>query len=59
MYVPEIPIPRSMLSMGPPKHADNPMIGAKTCDHGIRNDETKNINKRGYRNAHISYEVSK
>jgi hypothetical protein len=30
MYVPEMPIPRRILSMGPPKQAENPIIGANT-----------------------------
>ena len=31
MYEPEMPTPRRMLSMGPPKQAENPMMGAKTA----------------------------
>lgn len=31
MYVPVMPIPRRMLSIGPPKHAEKPMMGAKTA----------------------------
>lgn len=31
MYTPDIPTPRRILSMGPPKHAENPMMGAKTA----------------------------
>ena len=26
-----MPMPRRMLSMGPPKHAEKPMMGAKTA----------------------------
>lgn len=30
MYDPDTPMPNRMLSIGPPKHAEKPMIGAKT-----------------------------
>ena len=33
MYVPDMPMPRRMLSMGLPKHAEKPIIGAKAYTH--------------------------
>jgi hypothetical protein len=53
-----MPTPRRMLSMGPPKHAENPMMGAKTF---VVENEVSVITRRHrmvtYRHAHVSDKI--